>query len=191
MNWIDLLVLVVWGLAAFWGFRTGIIRMVVPLVMVTVGLAFASRLAGPVGSLFSFISENENIQTVMGFIALILVLIIFGGVLSNLIKNAISFIPLAGLANNLIGAGIGIVMGFILLSVILTGLQKFPVGGIRDTIDDSPFGSFLADNFDVVTRGFKLIPGDWDQRGQIFGDGLPKIIDDVGISPGLLPLDIN
>tara|TARA_B100001146_G_C16098382_1_gene398265 strand:+ start:29 stop:691 length:663 start_codon:yes stop_codon:yes gene_type:complete len=166
MNWIDLLVLAVWGVTAFWGFKTGIIRMVVPLVVVLVGLALSSRIAEPVGNLFSIFSDNENVQTVAAFIAIFLALVIIGGVLSNVMKTAISIIPLAGLANNLIGALIGILIGFVLLSGILTGLQKFPFGGFSETIDDSTLGTFLADNFDSVTRGFKLIPSDWNQKAQ-------------------------
>lgn len=192
MNGIDLLVLVVWGITAFWGFRTGIIRMVVPLVVVLVGLAFASRIAEPVGDLFTFISENENIQTVAAFIAIFLALAVIGGVLSNVLKSAISIIPFGGLANNLSGAAIGLLIGFVLLSGILTGLQKFPFGGVRETIDDSALGTFLADNFDVVTRGIKLIPGDWNQKAQGLTDELNDRLDDfkdsVGNGTGTLPV---
>ena len=174
MNWIDILVLVVWGATALWGFKTGIIRMVVPLVVVLVGLALSSRIAGPVGNLFSFISDNENVQTVAGFIAIFLTLVVIGGVLSTLVKTAISIIPLAGMANKLVGAAIGLLIGFALLSGILTGLQKFPVGSAGETIEDSALGTFLADNFDVVTRGFKLIPGDWDQKAKDLSSRLPS-----------------
>ena len=183
MNWIDILVLVVWGGTSLWGFKTGIIRMVVPLVVVLVGLALSSRIAGPVGNLFSFISDNENVQTVAAFIAIFLALTIIGGVLSRLVKTAIGIIPLAGLANNLVGAAIGLLIGFVLLSGILTGLQKFPVGGVRETIEDSPLGTFLADNFDVVTRGIKLIPGDWNQKAKGLTSGLPSEL------PSELPSD--
>ncbi|HEU0022300.1 MAG TPA: CvpA family protein [Dehalococcoidia bacterium] len=194
MNWIDLLVLVVWGLAALWGFKTGIIRMIVPLVVVLVGLAFASRIAEPVGNLFSFISENENIQTVAAFIAIFLALFILGGVLGNVVKSAISVIPLAGLANSLVGAFIGILIGFVLLSGILTGLQKFPVGGISEKIDGSALGTFLADNFDVVTRGIKLIPGDWNQRARGLTSGIlgpiDTLKDGIPISTNSVPVEV-
>ena len=193
MNWIDLLVLAVWGVTAFWGFKTGIIRMVVPLVVVLVGLALSSRIAEPVGNLFSIFSDNENVQTVAAFIAIFLALFIVGGVLSNVMKTAISIIPLAGLANNLIGALIGILIGFVLLSGILTGLQKFPVGGFSETIDDSVLGTFLADNFDSVTRGFKLIPSDWNQKAQDITDGIRAPIDTfkdgITIPQDLIPSD--
>lgn len=172
MNWVTILVLVVWGLAAFWGFRTGLIRMVVPLVVILVGLALASRIAEPVGNIFSFVSDNENVQTVIAFLAIFVVLFVAGAWLSTLLRTAIGIIPLAGLSNNLAGAGVGLLIGFVVLSVLLTGLQKFPVGNFREDISESGLGTFLADNFDVVTRGVKLIPGDWDQKARDFTDGI-------------------
>ena len=54
-------------------------------------------------------------------------------------------------------------IGFLLLSGVLTGVQKF-TDRVDDDIDESALGSFLADNFDEVTRGTKLIPGDWDDE---------------------------
>ena len=33
-----------------------------------------------------------------------------------------------------------------------------------DDIDESALGAFMADNFDVVIRGVRLIPGDWDNE---------------------------
>jgi hypothetical protein len=55
-------------------------------------------------------------------------------------------------------------IGFVLLSGVLTNVQRFPVRDYDQTIDESALGSFLADNFDVVIRGVKLIPGDWDDE---------------------------
>jgi hypothetical protein len=70
---------------------------------------------------------------------------------------------LGGLANNLAGTAIGLIVGLVIMSALLAGMQKFPFGSIQEDIDSSSTGSFLADNFDTVIRGFKLIPSDWDQ----------------------------
>src|SRR5918992_3178610 len=179
MNWVDILVLVVWGLAALCGFKVGFIRMVVPLVVVVVGLALSSRIAEPVGDFFSFLSENENVQTVAALIAILIVLLVIGALLSSLLRIAIGIIPLAGLANHLAGAGVGILVGFIILSGVLTGLQKFPGGGIRADIAQSPLGTFLADNFDVVTRAIRLIPGDWNEKAKGLTESIRGTIDEL------------
>ena len=58
----------------------------------------------------------------------------------------------------------GISIGFLLLSGLFTNIQRFPIRDYDTTIDESKLGTFLADNFDVVIRGLKLIPGDWDNE---------------------------
>jgi len=164
MNWIDIAILVVWGITALWGFSAGLLQTVVPLISLVVGLALSSRIGDSVGNVFSGFTDNENAQTVGGFILVFGVLFIAGSVLGFMIRNVMRFIPLFGLANSMAGMAVGVLVGFLLLSGVLTGVQRFPVRDLDKTIDESALGTFLADNFDVVIRGAKLIPGDWDNE---------------------------
>ena len=164
MNWVDIVILVVWAGTASWGASMGLLQMGVHLVVVAVGLAISSRIAPTVGGLFSVVTDIENAQSVAGFIAVFLILFIAGGVVSFWLRTILGIIPFFGSFNKLGGLIIGVAVGFLLLSGILTGIQKFPVGDAQQTIDDSKLGSFLADNFDVVIRGIKLIPGEWDDE---------------------------
>ena len=165
MNWIDLVVLAVWALAVGWGFTAGLIRMVIPLVTVIVGLAVSSRIADSVGNVFSSFTDNEDYQTIGGFILVFVGLFIVGSIMGFILRTALRFIPLTGLAEKLAGLAAGLVLGFVLLSGVLTGVQKHPFNDeLVEDIDDSALGAFLADNFDVVIRGVGLIPGDWDNQ---------------------------
>ena len=172
MNWVDILVLVVWGLMALWGFKSGFIGMIVPLVVIILGLALSSRIAEPVGNLFSFLSDNENVQTIIAFIAIFLALILLSAWLSTLLQTFSKVIPLAGPVNHLSGMIIGIFVGFLFLSGILTGLQHFAVGQMQTDIAESPLGSFMAENFGVTIRAVKLVPGDWDEKAKGVQSGL-------------------
>jgi uncharacterized membrane protein required for colicin V production len=164
MNWVDIAILVVWAGTASWGASMGLLQMGVHLVIVAVGLAIASRIAPTVGDLFSVVTDNENAQSAAGFIAVFLILFIAGGVVSFWLRMILGIIPFFGSFNKLGGLIVGVAVGFLLLSGILTGIQKFPIGDAEQTIDDSKLGSFLADNFDVVIRGIGLIPGEWDDE---------------------------
>ena len=164
MNWVDIAILVVWAGTASWGASMGLLQMGVHLVVVAVGLAIASRIAPTVGDLFSVVTDNENAQSAAGFIAVFLILFIAGGVVSFWLRMILGIIPFFGSFNKLGGLIVGVAVGFLLLSGILTGIQKFPIGDAEQTIDDSTLGSFLADNFDVVIRGIGLIPGEWDDE---------------------------
>ena len=165
MNWIDLVILAVWALTAGWGFSAGLIQLVIPLVTVIVGLAVASRIAGSVGNVFSPFTDNEDYQTIAGFILIFVGLFVLGSVFGFMVRAVLRFIPFFGLANRLAGLAAGLLLGFLLLSGVLTGVQRFPFNeGLVEDIDESTLGTFLADNFDKVIRGVRLIPGDWDNK---------------------------
>ena len=178
MNWIDIVVLVVWGVTALWGFSAGLLQIVVPLIALVAGLALSSRVGDSVGNIFSGLTGNENAQTVAGFILIFGVLLVLGGIISFMARKVLGIIPLFGLANNLAGMAAGLLVGSLLLSGVLTGIQRFPLRDVdqtilRDldqTIDESALGAFLADNFDVVIREVKIIPGDWDNKLQKLSD---------------------
>ena len=164
MNWVDIVIIVVWGVTALWGYSKGLLGVLLPLISLVVGLALASRIGDSVGQMFSSVTDNENAQTVAGFILIIVVILIAGGIISFAISRVLGVIPLFGLANSLSGMAAGILIGFLLLSGVLTNIQRFPVRDYDESINESKLGVFLADNFDVVIRGLKLIPGDWDDE---------------------------
>ena len=169
MNWIDAVVLVAWGGTGLWGFSTGLIRLLITLVVVIVGLALSSRIAEDVGNVFSPLTDSEGAQAIGGFVLIFLGLFIAGAIAGFWIGMVVRFIPLFGMANRMAGMAAGVIIGFLVLSGVLTGVQRF-TNEIDDDIDDSALGSFLADNFDVVIRGLKLVPGDWDDEFKKLGD---------------------
>ena len=164
MNWIDIAILIVWGITTLWGYSAGLLKILVPFISLVVGLALSSRIGDSVGEMFSGVTDNENAQTIAGFVLVFGVLFIAGGILSFMARKVLGIIPLFGFANSLAGMAVGLLIGFVLLSGVLTNIQRFPVRDYDETIDESALGSFLADNFDVVIRGVKLIPGDWDNE---------------------------
>jgi len=164
MNWIDIAILVVWGMTALWGFSSGLLRILVPLVALVIGMALSSRIGDSVGEIFSSFTDNENAQTVAGFVLIFGLLFILGGIISFVARRVLGIIPLFGMVNSLAGMAAGLLVGFLLVSGVLTAIQKSPVRDLDVTIDESTLGTFMADQFDVVIRGIKLIPGDWDDE---------------------------
>ena len=164
MNWVDIVIIVIWALLALWGFRAGLIRMLLPLVAVVLGLFLASHYAGPVGNLFSPFTGHKNVQTIVAFIAIFMVVFIVAALLTLVLRKVMSFLIIFGLLDRLAGLAVGIVIGFVLLSGVLTALQKYPVVGIQDDINRSQLARFLIDHFSVITRAVKLVPADWGHR---------------------------
>ncbi|HIN38563.1 MAG TPA: CvpA family protein [Dehalococcoidia bacterium] len=164
MNWIDIVILLVWGVTALWGFSSGLLKILVPFFSLVIGLALSSRIGDSVGKLFSGLTDNENAQTIAGFLLILVVLFVAGGIISFMASKVLGIIPLFGLVNSLSGIAVGLLVGFLLISGVLTAIQKFPIRDLDQTIDESKLGTFMADQFDVVVRGVKLIPGDWDDE---------------------------
>jgi len=164
MNWIDIVILLVWGVTALWGFSSGLLKILVPFFSLVIGLALSSRIGDSVGKLFSGLTDNENAQTIAGFLLILVVLFVAGGIISLMASKVLGIIPLFGLVNSLSGIAVGLLVGFLLISGVLTAIQKFPIRDLDQTIDESKLGTFMADQFDVVVRGVKLIPGDWDDE---------------------------
>lgn len=164
MNWIDIVILLVWGVTALWGFSSGLLKILVPFFSLVIGLALSSRIGDSVGELFSGLTDNENAQTIAGFLLILVVLFVAGGIISFMASKVLGIIPLFGLVNSLSGMAVGLLVGFLLISGVLTAIQKFPIRDLDQTIDESKLGTFMADQFDVVVRGVKLIPGDWDDE---------------------------
>ena len=164
MNWIDIVILVIWGVTALWGFSSGLLKILVPFFSLVIGLALSSRIGDSVGELFSGLTDNENAQTIAGFLLILVVLFVAGGIISFMASKVLGIIPLFGLVNSLSGMAVGLLVGFLLISGVLTAIQKFPIRDLDQTIDESKLGTFMADQFDVVVRGVKLIPGDWDDE---------------------------
>ena len=162
MNWIDIVILVVWGVTALWGFSSGLLKILVLFFSLVIGLALSSRIGDSVGELFSALTDNENAQAIAGFLLILVVLLAAGGIISFMASKVLGIIPLLGLVNSLSGMAVGLLLGFLLISGVLTAIQKFPIRDLDQTIDESKLGTFMADQFDVVVRGVKLIPGDWD-----------------------------
>ena len=166
MGWLDILVLVVWGLLVLWGWRRGLIGLAIPLVMVVLGLALSSRIAGPVGNLFSGVTDDTTFQTGLAFAVIFGGLYVLSMVVGSFVRNVVGAAPFGERVDRLGGMVVGLVVGFALLSGLLVGLQKYPISNSDEAIKGSPVASFVADNFGVVVRGIKLIPGDWDERAR-------------------------
>ena len=164
MNWLDIAILLGWALMAAWGGSVGLMTILFHLVTLAVSLAVASRMGPLLGGLFAPLSEREEVQTVAGFVVVFAVLFIVSGVISFMMRRVLGIVPFFGMANRFGGMAIGVLAGFVVLSGLLVGVQKLQAEDVDETIDNSAFGSFLVDHFDVVIRGIKLIPGDWENN---------------------------
>ena len=165
MNWLDIVIVVAGSSITLIGWAIGGIFIGVTALGILAGMALATRLQDEVQPLFSRFIDSDNGAEIASF-ALIFVLIILASVaFSAALKTVLSKLML-GWVDKAAGLVVGLVLTFVIGSVVLATIQHHPVLGLETTIEDSALGSFLADKFDVVLREIRFIPKDLGTLGQ-------------------------
>ena len=159
MNWLDVVIVVVSGVAALLGWVTGGLYVAVTGVGVLVGITLASRQHERIAPLFSRFTDSQNGAEIIAF-AVIFGLVLIASVIVSFLASTVLRKLMLGWADKVAGVALGIVLVFAAGSAIFSAIQSYPVYDLDDYIAGSALASFLADNFDVVLRGLKFIPDD-------------------------------
>ncbi len=146
MNWLDIVMMVGIGVAAFVGVRKGIIKMVLTLAGLVVGIVLAGRYYGPFSQQLSFIPQ-ASLAKVAAFAIIFIGVMIIATVLARLLKWAASAIML-GWVNRLGGGILGFVVGAMFCGAFLAMWVKFL--GMTGAIAQSTIAPILLDQFPRV-----------------------------------------
>jgi membrane protein required for colicin V production len=155
MNWLDILLLVVLAIPTFIGLRKGLIKAVLSLVGLIIGVVLAGHLYKPVSNIFGFI-DNENVAYILAFLLILALALLAAFLLARLLKSVIS-ITMMGWLDNVGGAVLGFLSGFIFLSAILATCVKFFGSAI---VTESFLGKVMLDYFPLILG---LLPGEFGQ----------------------------
>ena len=163
MNWLDLAIVIVWALAAFWGYKTGLVSMLFPVVVVVVGLVLGGVFGGMIAEQFAAFTDDVYVQAAAAYIVIFIVVILVASLLMRFLETGSRFIPTSGLVDSLAGGLVGVLAGFVFLSGALAVMQKLPYDQAQQPVVESRLGSLMADNFRLVVRSAEFIPEDWDR----------------------------
>lgn len=123
MNWLDVLILVLIGIATFSGLRTGLIKAVFTLAGVIIGIILAGRLYVPLSGQLTFISQ-DSIARIVAFVIILGIVMVIAGVLASVLKWIASLVML-GWVNRLGGAIAGFIFGAFVCGALLSIWVKF------------------------------------------------------------------
>jgi len=157
MNWLDIVLLILLAIPVFIGLRQGLIRAVLTLVGLIIGVVLAGYCYKPVSNIFGFINK-EKVAYILAFLLILVLVMVVAFLLARLLKAIISAVML-GWVDNVGGAVLGFLSGFIFLSAILATIVKF-FGS--ELITSSFLGKVMLDYFPLVLG---LLPGE-------FGDSI-------------------
>ena len=161
MSWLDILIVVIFAIAVFWGLKTGIIKAVLSLAGVIIGIILAGQFYVPLSGLLSFIPQ-ENIAEIVAFALIFIVVMIVAAILAKILSGIVSAMML-GWVNRLGGAVFGLVVGGLLCGALLAVWVKF--FGINELIRGSVLPGFLLDRFPAVLA---LLPPQFDAIRSFF-----------------------
>ncbi len=161
MNWLDIVIIVGVGVAAFIGVRKGIIKIAFTLAGLVVGIVLAGRYYVPFSQHLTFIPQ-ASLAKVAAFAIIFIGVMIIATLLARLVKWAASAIML-GWANRLVGGILGFVVGAIFCGAFLAMWVKFI--GMTGAIAESTIAPILLNQF---PRVLALLPKEFDAIRSFF-----------------------
>ena len=148
MNWLDISIIVVMGIAGFMGYRVGAIKGFLSIIGIIFGVVLAGQIGETVGQEMAFI-DNPGGATVAGY-AVVFGAVFIGSLIAvNILRKVLDSI-LLGWVDNLGGAVLGIGASAIVWTGGIAAAGSFPVGFLNDTVEDSLLAPELADKVPFV-----------------------------------------
>ena len=146
-------------------------RAWVPLAFLLAGMGFAGGLGPLIGpGLFGFI-DGESGQTVAGFFLILGGIMLLGAGVAYWIRGPLavmsalmSLFPIGALFNRFGGLLSGTLFGCVFLSLVLMGLQQYPVNAVGRAIGESSFAAKPVGWVDRYVATLEL-SADWDDFG--------------------------
>ncbi|HKV37967.1 MAG TPA: CvpA family protein [Blastocatellia bacterium] len=169
MTALDYFVLIVTGISFILGAWRGIVKESISILSVVLGLIGAGCLYAYAGHALRLIVPSEPVANLAGFILIFVAAVVAGAVLTWLLRRVLRGLML-GWVDHLLGAGFGLVRGWLISSVVYLALTAFPAR--IDTVESARFAPALLEGTRVVVL---LTPMDLRER---FVDGY-RLINDV------------
>ena len=143
MNKLDILILIIIGLAGFSCFITGFVRSTIGLMAIGVGIFIAGRLWKHLAPLLNNFVKHETAAKWLSILAIIAIASIAIDLLLMKIQK-IAEKGVLGWINNLIGASFGILIASLFLGMILLLLTQNGNDFLKNSIDNSRFAKPLV-----------------------------------------------
>lgn len=157
MNKIDVLILIVVGIPALLGLKSGLLKNLLALAGIVLGLFLAVRFYDAFAELFRHFSFLEKISNIAAFFSIVLVFYFAGILIANKITK-INFITSA--VDKIAGAVFGMLQGVVIASLILLFINSFNFIPY-DIINDSKFYPHVVDAaptvFDFISKLFPSV----------------------------------
>ncbi len=166
MNWLDIVILVVIFVGAYYGLKSGLIGASLSVIGIVVGILLASQLSDDVGELLTDSISNDALVTVASY-AIIIVAVLVGTWIAKRILRSLISLMFLGWADKLGGLAFGLLAGAAISGALITGMARLtysleipsggagggflPVAQAKGWLEDALVGSSLVPTFVDIT----------------------------------------
>jgi membrane protein required for colicin V production len=160
VNGLDLFITVVLVVAAFFGWRRGIIGTVLTLIGLVVGVVVAGQTYDGLSNVFDGFIDSPTWAKVAAFATVLVVIIAASMVLSRLLKKVLTLLML-GWVDNVAGMVLGLFMSSLGLTAVIGVMGVVPFGSLDGTVENSVLAGFFGDAF--LPGVLALLPSEFDR----------------------------
>lgn len=157
MNLVDIFVLTTILITTFIGFKNGIINMIIPIITVIIGLSFSSRVSDPLGNLVAKVIDLGDFQQYLVFALFFIILLILGTWIARFVKSIIVLVPFGGLLNRLTGGIAGLLVGLLICTGLISGIQHFGFN------TNAELAKPIIRGTSAVMQTTQILPASWQQ----------------------------
>lgn len=173
MTVLDYFVLVVVAASITLGASRGILKGIISVISTIAGLIAAAHFYEHVAVVFGGVTSTSRAANLLGFVAVFLLVLIAGGLLSRWMRGKLKRARLRWL-DRMLGAAFGLARGWLVCSVIYLALTAFPVR--LETVERALFAPVLLEGTKVISyltsselrerflNGYTTVQGLWRSR---------------------------
>ena len=173
MTVLDYFVLIVVAASIILGASRGILKGIISIISTIAGLIAAAHLYEYAAVVFGGMTATPRAANLLGFVAVFLLVLMAGGLVSRWLRGKLKRARLRWL-DRALGAGAGLVRGWLVCSVIYLALTAFPVR--LETVERATFAPALLEGTKVISymtssemrerflNGYAAVQGLWGSR---------------------------
>ncbi len=171
MNWLDVLIIITVVLAAFSGWRTGIVRSALMLAGIVVGIVLGGQLGGRVGEGLGQLGAPGG-SRLLGFAVVFIFCVVASYVVGILARKVISTL-LLGWIDSLGGLALGLVTSALGWTALIVAAGSTQLPWATDVVQSSGVASALANRGSIVLA---MLPGQYRSALAWVGDVKPPTV---------------
>ena len=196
MNVLDWILIVLFAVGAFWGYKSGLISGVLTVIALFVSFLVSGQFSERIVALIGIPVESEALSTAIVYVAIFVIVILLAKMLAKAVKAGLKIV-LLGWVHKVGGIALGLVAGVIVIGAVVAPLaryaypvekdqvysedalkqmaRQFAASAAREAVDGFLKGSqvtgVVVDIYRILpASGLGMLPGDFDKAFEMLDE---------------------